>query len=83
MSGFFGSLFGSTPAPNKATLSSGATAGTNSKAVKNLEKGPANVVGASPYNASIPVPIQVAVKGGKRSGRRRHQSRKQTRKQRR
>ena len=80
MSGFFGSLFGSAAATNKATLSAGATAGTNSKSMTNLEKGPKNAAVVSPYNARVnvaPPQIEVVTRGGKR----RHQSRKQNKKQ--
>jgi hypothetical protein len=83
MSSFLSSLFGSpVPSPNKVTLSSGATAGKNSKSVTNLEKGSSNATTASPYNAHVnvaPAPIEVVFPhGGRRSqSRKNRQSRKQ------
>jgi hypothetical protein len=77
MSSFLSSLFGSPAAsPNKVTLSSGATAGKNSKSVTNLEKGSSNAEAAA---AAAAAPIQVVYpRGGRRSqSRKNRQSRKQ------
>jgi len=82
MSSWLGSLFGSSAAsPNKVTLSSGATAGKNSKSVTNLEKGAPTAAAASPYNAHVnvaPEPIQVVTQGGHRRLRRQTQRNQKT-----
>jgi len=85
MSSFLSKLFGSpVPSPNKVTLSSGATAGKNSKSVTNLEKGSSNAEAASPYNAHVnvaPAPIQVVFPHGGRRSSRHSRKNRQTRKQ--